>query len=69
MLGLGIAELAGEPSRQPKLDGTWWPSWQTIVKGEQVIASWPVALQQLGQTVRIGQLSRLPPCALGRSIA
>jgi transcriptional regulator with XRE-family HTH domain len=55
-LGLSIAELAGEPSAQPRLDGTWWASWQTFVKGEQVITSQPVALQQLGQTVRIEAL-------------
>jgi transcriptional regulator with XRE-family HTH domain len=55
-LGLSIAELAGEPSRQPRLDGTWWAAWQTFVKGEQIITSQPVALQQLGQTVRIEAL-------------
>ena len=55
-LGLSIAELAGEPSRQPRLDGTWWAAWQTFVKGEEIITSQPVALQQLGQTVRIEAL-------------
>jgi transcriptional regulator with XRE-family HTH domain len=55
-LGLSIAELAGEPSTQPRLDGTWWAAWQTFVRGEQVITSQPVALQQLGQTVRIEAL-------------
>jgi transcriptional regulator with XRE-family HTH domain len=55
-LGLSIAELAGEPSAHPQLDGTWWAAWQTFVRGEEVITSQPVGLQQLGQTVRIEAL-------------
>jgi hypothetical protein len=55
-LGLSIAELAGESAAPVRLDGTWWAAWQTFVRGDQVITSQPVGLQQLGQTVRIEAL-------------
>jgi transcriptional regulator with XRE-family HTH domain len=55
-LGLSVAELAGEASTQARLDGTWWAAWQTFLGGEPLITSQPVALQQLGQTVRIEAL-------------
>ena len=55
-LGLSVAELAGEASAEARLDGTWWAAWQTFVRGEPLITSQPVALQQLGQTVRIEAL-------------
>jgi len=55
-LGLSIGELAGEASTQPRLDGTSWAAWQTFVRGEEIITTQPVALQQLGHTVRIEAL-------------
>ena len=59
-LGLSVAELAGEASTHARLDGTWWAAWQTFVRGEPVIASQPVALQHLGQTVRMEALEPAP---------
>jgi transcriptional regulator with XRE-family HTH domain len=51
-LGLSVAELAGEVS-EARHDGIWWAAWQTFVRGDPVITSQPVELQQLGQTVRM----------------
>jgi hypothetical protein len=59
-LGLSIAELAGEASARAQLDGTWWAAWQIFVEGDPIITSQPVALQQLGQTVRIEALELAP---------
>ena len=59
-LGLSVAELAGEASTDARLDGTWWAAWQTFVRGEPIITSQPVALQQLGQTVRMEALEPAP---------
>ena len=59
-LGLSVAELAGEPAPHTRLDGTWWAAWQTFVRGEPVITSQPVALKQLGQTVRMEALEPAP---------
>ena len=49
---MSVAELAGEAS-ESRLDGIWWAAWQTFVRGEPVITSQPVEMQQLGQTVRM----------------
>jgi len=56
-LGLSVDELAGTAPRQ-RLDGTWWAAWQTFVRGDPVVTSQPVELQQLGQTVRVQAIER-----------
>jgi transcriptional regulator with XRE-family HTH domain len=59
-LGLSLAELAGEAPARAQLDGTWWAAWQIFVEGDPIVTSQPVALQQLGQTVRMEALELAP---------
>ncbi len=57
-LGVTVDELAGLPSERISLEGTWWAAWQTFHRGEEMIATQPVALTERGLTVHMEALRR-----------
>ncbi len=64
-LGISVGELAGKPSHQVKLGGTWWACWQTFREGIQKIASQQVEIKQEGDLLQIATISRGLPVEEG----
>jgi transcriptional regulator with XRE-family HTH domain len=64
-LGISVGELAGKPSHQVKLSGTWWASWQTFRAGSEKIASQQVEIKQEGDLLQVATITRGLPVEAG----
>lgn len=57
-LQISVGELAGIPSHQVSLSGTWWASWQTFKDAEEVITAQEVRFRQQGELIQMDTLTR-----------
>ena len=57
-LDISVSELAGAPTPELNLSGTWWASWQTYKDGEEVITAQEVSLRQDGDFIQVETTTR-----------
>jgi transcriptional regulator with XRE-family HTH domain len=64
-LKISVGELAGIPTHQVNLSGSWWASWQTFKDGEEVITAQEVEFVQQATLIQLQTTTRGLPMEEG----